>query len=89
MRARHADIKSEPAVAGSVSSVREPFSVLDHDHFKILAGHHHRRVSGAIHGCDQRQQVALQIVLVGAVERGERLEHGAVIGLEDVDEVFG
>src|SRR6266481_9813590 len=67
---------------------REICSALGHDHLKILAGYDHRVVLGAVHRRDQRQHVALQAVLLGGVERGKRLEHGAVIGLEDVDEML-
>jgi hypothetical protein len=59
----------------------------NHD-LQIFRRHDHAVVGGFVHARDQRQQIAAQCGLLRRVERRECLEHRAIKGLEDVEEVL-
>src|SRR5215470_1578898 len=59
----------------------------DHD-LEIFARQHQAAVAGPVHAGHQRQQVAAERLLPRRIERGKRLAHRAIVGLEHVQEVF-
>src|SRR4051812_38494012 len=67
--------------------VMTPVSLLSDDDLEIFARHDHGAVAGTVHPHDQRVQVVVQLFLLGGLERRERLQYRAVIGLEHVEEM--
>src|SRR3954447_12524162 len=63
---------------------RNDRSALRDDHLEIFTRHHHGGVAGLVHAHDQRVQIVVQLLLLRRIECCERLERGAVEGLEHI-----
>src|SRR5208282_3718589 len=64
-------------------------SSLRDDNFQIFARRDHGAVVRSVHTRNKGVQVVFETVLLGLIERRERLEHRAVIGSQHLQEVLG
>src|SRR5262245_6599579 len=80
-RARRKNHRAPSFITPAISSA------LGDDDFEVLAGDDERAVLGEVELVDQREQVGLELLLRGRIDRAECLVRRPVIGAEDVEEM--